>query len=40
VDTNSLIDSVPLLAADDYLVITNGFRYSDVGAFSVSVVGP
>ena len=38
VNTNSLIASVPLAAANDYLVIANGFDKSDVGAYTLQVV--
>lgn len=36
--TNSLMSNVPIAAAEDYLVIANGFDYSDVGAYALSVV--
>lgn len=36
--TNSLIAGVALLAADDYLVVANGFDYSDVGAYTLNIV--
>lgn len=36
--TNSLIAGVTLLAANDYLVLANGFDYSDVGAYTLNVV--
>ena len=38
VGTNSLITAVTLLAADDYLLVANGFDYSDVGAYALTVV--
>ena len=38
VNTNSLIASVALAAANDYLVIANGFDKSDVGAYTLNVV--
>jgi len=36
--TNSLISGVALLAADDYLVVANGFDKSDVGAYVLTIV--
>jgi len=36
--TNSLISNQALLAADDYLVVANGFDYTDVGAYALTVV--
>lgn len=36
--TNSQITAVPLLAAEDYLVIANGYAYADVGAYSLTIV--
>ena len=40
--TNSLISGAALLAANDYLVVANGFDYPDVGdyALSVTAAGP
>lgn len=38
--TNSLIAGVTLLAANDYLVLVNGFAYADVGAYTLNVVLP
>jgi len=36
--TNSLIANLLLVAADDYLVIANGFDKTDVGAYALTVV--
>ena len=35
--TNALISAVPLSAAEDYLVIANGFDYSEIGDYTLSV---
>ena len=36
-DTNALIDNVALDAASDYIVVANGFDYSDVGAYTLRI---
>lgn len=36
--TNALMAGVALLAADDYLVVANGFDKSDVGAYALTIV--
>lgn len=37
--TNSRIGAVPLSAAEDYLVVANGYDYPDVGAYTLAVAG-
>ena len=38
VNTSSLISRVVLTAANDYLVIANGFDKTDVGAYTLTVI--